>query len=119
MRILEADDSEPYINSYFGCRWSAYGTHMKPPTPLEDHYQPPPYREYEKTPEPPMGNFDFSWNQEPDDSIHPVFKIKKSSSMEEFKEVYKKMILQSHPDKVEGCEEEFIKVRDAWEELNF
>jgi hypothetical protein len=119
MGILEDEKKAPHINSYFDCRWAAYGTHMAPPSPLEEHYQPPPYREYEKTPESPMGYFDFSWNQEPDDSIHPVFKIKKSSSEDDFKEVYRKMILETHPDKVEGREEEFIRVRDAWEELNF
>ena len=119
MGILENEKRkrEPHINSYFDCRFSAYGTHMSPPSPLEEHYQPPPYREYEKTPEPPMGNFDFSLNEE-EDTIHPVFKIKKSSSMEEFKDVYRKMILETHPDKG-GDNEEFIRVRDAWEELNF
>ena len=38
---------------------------------------------------------------------------------EDFKEVYKKMILETHPDKVDGKEQEFIKVRDAWETLDF
>jgi len=49
--------------------------------------------------------------------VGEVFKIKKSSSQEDFKEVYRQMILETHPDKG-GSHEEFIKVQDAWEELN-
>ena len=46
--------------------------------------------------------------------IHPVFKIKKSSSEEDFKKEYKKLILQHHPDKG-GDSSMFIKIQEAWE----
>ena len=36
--------------------------------------------------------------------------------MEEFKEVYRQMILETHPDKG-GDNQQFIRVREAWDEL--
>tara|TARA_R100001460_G_scaffold3418_1_gene10384 strand:+ start:55 stop:480 length:426 start_codon:yes stop_codon:yes gene_type:complete len=50
--------------------------------------------------------------------IHPIFKIKKSSSEEDFKKQYKKLILKHHPDKG-GDSSIFIKIREAWEKLTF
>ncbi len=48
--------------------------------------------------------------------IHPVFKIKKSSSEEDFKKQYKKLILKHHPDKG-GDSSMFIKIQQAWESI--
>jgi len=50
--------------------------------------------------------------------IHPIFKIKKSSSEEDFKKQYKKLILKHHPDKG-GDSSIFIKVKEAWDKLIF
>tara|TARA_R110002012_G_scaffold11086_1_gene49766 strand:+ start:3214 stop:3669 length:456 start_codon:yes stop_codon:yes gene_type:complete len=50
------------------------------------------------------------------DEIHPIFKIKKSSSEEDFKKEYKKLILKAHPDKG-GDSSFFIKIQEAWEEI--
>ncbi len=52
------------------------------------------------------------------DDIHPVFKIKRSSSEEDFKKVYRKLILKSHPDKG-GNPELFIKIQRAYKSLIF
>jgi hypothetical protein len=94
-------------SSYFNCRGSFY-EQDKPPPPLGDEYKKR-YRE-------PFDEKDYSYRTS-NNEIHPVFKIKKSSSQEDFKEVYRQMILETHPDKG-GSHEEFIKVQDAWEELN-
>ena len=54
--------------------------------------------------------------------IHPVFKIKRSSSEEDFKKVYRQLILETHPDKTNGCSQttaNFIKIRNAWLNLSF
>ena len=56
-------------------------------------------------------------NNNPHD-IHPIFKIKKSSSEEDFKKQYKKLILKHHPDKG-GDSSIFIKVKEAWDKLIF
>ena len=50
--------------------------------------------------------------------MHPIFRIKKSSSQEDFKQIYREMILEHHPDKG-GSHEKFIQVQSAWEELQF
>lgn len=50
--------------------------------------------------------------------IHPIFKIKKSSSEEDFKKQYKKLILKHHPDKG-GDASIFIKIKEAWDNLIF
>ena len=50
------------------------------------------------------------------DDIHPIFKIKKSSSKDDFKKQYKKLILEHHPDKG-GDSSMFIKIQDAWENI--
>ena len=50
--------------------------------------------------------------------IHPIFKIKKSSSEEDFKKQYKKLILKHHPDKG-GDSSMFIKIKEAWDNLFF
>ena len=88
-------------NMYFDCRWSFYDG--KPPPRLDDAYV------YRKRYYP-----SYSQNTE---KIHPVFKIKKSSSMEEFKKQYHKLARENHPDKG-GDHEAFLKVQEAWEELN-
>jgi len=51
--------------------------------------------------------------------IHPIFKIKKSSSQEDFKKEYKKLILKHHPDKSGEDGSMFIKIQEAWENLSF
>lgn len=48
--------------------------------------------------------------------IHPVFKIKKSSSEEDFKKAYRKLILENHPDKG-GDSKVFISIQEAWERV--
>jgi len=48
--------------------------------------------------------------------IHPVFKIKKSSSEEDFRKAYRKLILQNHPDKG-GDSKVFINIQEAWERI--
>lgn len=48
--------------------------------------------------------------------IHPVFKIKKSSSEEDFRKAYRKLILQNHPDKG-GDSKVFINIQEAWEKV--
>ena len=120
MTILDDEKNAPHLNSYFDCRWAAYGTEQSAPDLLPDAYASS-RENYSKRKRQYswFTDFDQSREEQSDDAIHPVFKIKKSSSEEDFKEVYKKMILETHPDKVEGKEQEFIKVRDAWETLDF
>ena len=97
-------------SSYFNCRGTFYDG--KPVPPLGDAYQQQrkryrePYVEFNN-------NYRTSHNE-----IHPVFKIKKSSSQEDFKEVYREMILKHHPDKG-GDHDKFIEVQSAWDELGF
>ena len=50
------------------------------------------------------------------DNIDPIFKIKKSSSEEDFKKAYRKLVLEHHPDKG-GDSKVFIKIQEAWEKL--
>ena len=126
MTILDDEKTDPHLNSYFDCRWAAYGTEQTPPASLPDAYASSTTNttnreNYSKRKRQYSWFTDFDERRatQSDDAIHPVFKIKKSSSEEDFKDVYKKMILETHPDKVEGKEEEFIKVRDAWETLDF
>jgi hypothetical protein len=57
-------------------------------------------------------------NPQPMNDIHPIFKIKKSSSEEDFKKQYKKLILKHHPDKG-GDSSMFIKIKEAWDNLFF
>jgi DnaJ-domain-containing protein 1 len=52
-----------------------------------------------------------------DDDIHPIFKIKKSSSQEDFKKEYRKLILKHHPDKSDSDGSFFIKVQEAWQAI--
>ena len=98
--------------SYFNCRETFYDQE-KPPPSLGDEYkqQRKRYREHSV-------EFNNSYKTSYND-IHPVFKIKKSSSQEDFKQVYREMILSSHPDKEGGSHEEFIKIQGAWDELQF
>ena len=67
--------------------------------------------------------FGYCQSSNPDDhdmnDIHPVFKIKKSSSQEDFKKIYRKLILKFHPDKPGGDEDKFIKIHNAYQNLNF
>ena len=46
--------------------------------------------------------------------VHPIFKIKKSSSEEDFKKQYIKLILKHHPDKG-GEPSIFIQIKEAWD----
>ena len=52
------------------------------------------------------------------DDIHPIFKIKRSSSQEDFKKEYRKLILKHHPDKSDSDGSFFIKVQEAWREIS-
>ena len=94
-------------NSYFDCR--SYYYDSEPATPLEDAYRKPKFYNFNKSEE-------YNYKTSRSETLHPVFGIKKSSSMEEFKEVYRQMILEHHPDKG-GDNQEFIRVREAWNEL--
>jgi hypothetical protein len=95
-------------SSYFNCRF--YDNDYTPAPPLEDAYiRQPKFYNFNKSEE-------YNYKTSRSESLHPVFKIKKSSSMEEFKEVYRQMILEHHPDKG-GDNQEFIRVREAWEDL--
>lgn len=94
-------------SSYFNCRETFYDG--QPDPPLGDAYQKR-YRE-------PFVEKDYSYRTSHNE-LHPIFKIKKSSSQEDFKEVYRELILEHHHDKG-GSHEEFIKVQDAWEKLHF
>lgn len=53
---------------------------------------------------------------QPTNDIDPIFKIKKSSSFEDYKKQYRKLILENHPDKG-GKNEIFIKIQEAWEKV--
>lgn len=97
--------------SYFNCRSFYYDG--KPPPPLGDEYHEKPKRYRE-----PYSPRERNYSRQSDE-IHPVFNIKKSSSQEDFKQVYRKMILETHPDKPLGSHEEFIKVQAAYDELRF
>ena len=95
-------------SSYFDCR--SYYYDSTPPSPLEEAYiRKPKFYDFSKAEE-------YNYKTSRSESLHPVFKIKKSSSMEEFKEVYRQMILEHHPDKG-GDNQEFIRVREAWNDL--
>lgn len=61
-------------------------------------------------------NNSFSARDKHENDIHPIFKIKKSSSQEEFKKEYKKLILKHHPDKG-GNSSMFIKIKEAYDNL--
>ena len=56
-------------------------------------------------------------NSKEDKDIHPIFKIKKSSSEDDFKKAYHKLILKHHPDKG-GSSSIFIKIQEAYENLS-
>ena len=62
--------------------------------------------------------FDLCHAGQDDDDIHPIFKIKKSSSQEDFKKEYRKLILKHHPDKSDNDGSFFIKVQEAWREIS-
>lgn len=65
--------------------------------------------------EPQSTNF-TKGEYESTDNIHPIFKIKKSSSKDDFKKQYKKLILEHHPDKG-GDSSMFVKIQEAWENI--
>ena len=45
-----------------------------------------------------------------------VFKMKRSSSHEDMKKAYRRLLLETHPDKTDyDSDEEFIEVQEAWE----
>lgn len=48
--------------------------------------------------------------------LDPIFKIKKSSSYEDFKLKYRELVLEHHPDKG-GDPSMFIKVKEHWETI--
>ena len=95
-------------SSYFDCRGFFY-EQDKPPPPTNDAYQ----KRYRVPFTETRCNYKTSYND-----IHPIFNIKKSSSQEDFKEVYRQMILETHPDKG-GDHDKFIEVQAAWDELRF
>ena len=98
-------------SSYFDCR--SYYYDSTPPSPLEDAYiRQPKFYNFNKAKE---YNYRTSYN----DSIHPIFKIKKSSSEEDFKKKYRELILQHHPDKENGSHDKFIEIKEAWDNLQF
>jgi len=49
-------------------------------------------------------------------NLDPIFKIKRSSSYEDFKLKYKELILEHHPDKG-GDASMFIKVKEHWDSI--
>lgn len=64
------------------------------------------------------GHSNYAENLQTNLDIDPIFKIKRSSSQEDFKKVYRELILKNHPDKG-GDSSMFIKIRKAWENLSF
>lgn len=61
-------------------------------------------------------NSENSYFDNTSDDIDPIFKIKKSSSEEDFKKQYRKLILKHHPDKG-GDSSFFIKIQAAYENI--
>jgi hypothetical protein len=62
------------------------------------------------------GNF-FGYNESNySNNLDPIFKIKRSSSYEDFKLKYKELILEHHPDKG-GDASMFIKVKEHWDSI--
>ena len=80
-------------SSYFNCRDTFYDQ-GKPPPSLGDEYQPQlnkkkRYRE-------PFVYKDYSYRTSHNENeMHPVFKISRSSSQEDFKQIYREMILKT------------------------
>jgi preprotein translocase subunit Sec63 len=62
------------------------------------------------------GKYFSAQRREENHNIDPIFKIKKSSSEEDFKKAYRKLVLEHHPDKG-GDSKVFIKIQEAWEKL--
>lgn len=96
-------------SSYFNCR--SYYYDSQPATPLEEAYRKPKFYDFNKA---EKYNYKTSYN----DPIHPIFKIKKSSSEEDFKKKYRELILEHHPDK-NGDHDKFIEIQEAWDNLKF
>ena len=61
-------------------------------------------------------NVNHSYFDNQSEDIDPIFKIKKSSSEDDFKKAYRKLILKHHPDKG-GEPSFFIKVQEAYENI--
>lgn len=61
-------------------------------------------------------NDSHSYFDNQSDDIDPIFKIKKSSSQDDFKKAYRKLILKHHPDKG-GEPSFFIKIQEAYENI--
>jgi hypothetical protein len=61
-------------------------------------------------------NVNHSYFDNKSEDIDPIFKIKKSSSEDDFKKAYRKLILKHHPDKG-GEPSFFIKVQEAYENI--
>ena len=61
-------------------------------------------------------NANHSYFDNQSDDIDPIFKIKKSSSQDDFKKAYRKLILKHHPDKG-GEPSFFIKIQEAYENI--
>ena len=98
-------------SSYFDCR--SYYYDSKPATPLEEAYiRKPKFYDFKEAKE-------YNYRTSRSEPIHPVFKIKKSSSMEDFKKKYRELILQHHPDKENGDHNKFIEIQEAWDNLKF
>lgn len=98
-------------SSYFDCR--SYYYDSTPATPLEEAYiRKPKFYDFKEAKE-------YNYRTSRSEPIHPVFKIKKSSSMEDFKKKYRELILQHHPDKENGDHNKFIEIQEAWDNLKF
>ena len=76
------------------------------------------YDEQSSKPKASYANPKASYAKPTNNDIDPIFKIKKSSSQEDFKKAYRKLILKHHPDKG-GDSKLFIKIQEAWEKLHF
>jgi len=96
--------------SYFDCR--SYYYDSEPATPLEDAYRKPKFYDFNKAKE-----YDYKTSRS--EPMHPVFKISRSSSQEDFKKKYRELILEHHPDKENGNHDKFIEIQEAWDNLKF
>ena len=97
-------------SSYFNCR--SYYYDSTPATPLEEAYRKPKFYDFSKAKE-------YNYKTSNNEPLHPVFKISRSSSEEDFKKKYRELILEHHPDKENGSHDKFIEIKEAWDNLQF
>lgn len=50
-------------------------------------------------------------------SLYDILDIDENSSQEEIKKKYKELVIKYHPDKNDGNEEYFVKIKNAYETL--